>query len=160
VSRNPFLHASFALPRGNMARAIPQIGTNRSNFEQAAPPASSHLRVMAARAADNATKETAMLKKLVMGAALAALLGTTALAQSYDPDEGGGNINPPVASLQGQQAPDNALPMRRSACTPRAPCATGRACRISWATRTRAGKTAEPNMEPRPTGRGSAFITQ
>ena len=47
-----------------------------------------------------------MLKKLVMGAALAALLGTTALAQSYDPDEGGGNINPPIASLQGQQAPD------------------------------------------------------
>jgi len=47
-----------------------------------------------------------MLKKLVMGAALAALLGTTALAQSYDPDEGGGNINPPVASLQGQHAPN------------------------------------------------------
>ena len=44
-----------------------------------------------------------MLKKLVIGAALAALLGTAALAQSYDPDEGGGNINPPVASLQGAQ---------------------------------------------------------
>ena len=50
-----------------------------------------------------------MLKKLVMGAALAALLGTTALAQSYDPDEGTGNVNPPVASLQGQQAPDSAF---------------------------------------------------
>jgi hypothetical protein len=49
-----------------------------------------------------------MIKKIVMGAALAALLGTTALAQSYDPDEGGGNINPPVAALQGQQAPNNA----------------------------------------------------
>ena len=49
-----------------------------------------------------------MMKKLVMGAALAALLGSAALAQSYDPDEGGGNINPPVASLQGQQAPNDA----------------------------------------------------
>ena len=94
-----------------MARAITQIGINRSNFEQVAPPVSSHLTVTAAEAADNAMKKIAMLKKLVMGAALAALLGTTALAQSYDPDEGGGNINPPIASLQGQQAPhpDNAF---------------------------------------------------
>jgi hypothetical protein len=63
---------------------------------------------MAATAAGNSTMETAMLKKLVMGAALAALLGTAALAQSYDPDEGGGNINPPFASLQGQQTSNGA----------------------------------------------------
>jgi hypothetical protein len=49
-----------------------------------------------------------MIKKFVIGAALAALLGTAAIAQSYDPDEGSGNINPPVASLQGQQAPNDA----------------------------------------------------
>ena len=94
------------MPRLSLGRAITQIGTKRSNFEQVAPRVPSHLQVMAAEAADNTMKEMAMLKKLVMGAALAALLGTTALAQSYDPDEGGGNINPPVASLQGQHAPN------------------------------------------------------
>ncbi len=50
-----------------------------------------------------------MLKTLVIGAAVATLLGTAALAQSYDPDEGGGNINPPIASLQGGQAPTSAF---------------------------------------------------
>ena len=73
-----------------------------------------------------------MLKKLVMGAALAALLGTAALAQSYDPDEGSGNVNPPVASLQGQQAPNDAFafaPQRvRTTRTARASAVTGR----SW----------------------------
>jgi hypothetical protein len=79
---------------------------NPSNIGQDVLPLSPHLLAMAARAADNAMKEIAMLKKLVIGAALAALPGTTALAQSYDPDLGGGNINPPIASLQGQQAPN------------------------------------------------------
>jgi opacity protein-like surface antigen len=48
------------------------------------------------------------MKRLVIGAVIAAALGAPALAQSYNPDFGTGNINPPVASLQGQQDPNNA----------------------------------------------------
>ena len=36
-----------------------------------------------------------MLKKIVIGAALAAMVATPALAQAYDPDAGSGNIVSP-----------------------------------------------------------------
>lgn len=42
------------------------------------------------------------MKKLLLSAAVAAVLATPAFAQSYDPDFGTGNVNPPVASEQGQ----------------------------------------------------------
>jgi hypothetical protein len=104
----PFFACKLCMNAARGAGAFAQGGRARSNFKQAAPAVATHLWVMAVTAADNTMKETVMLKKLVIGAALAALLGTAALAQSYDPDEGGGNINPPVASLQGQQAPNDA----------------------------------------------------
>jgi hypothetical protein len=88
--------------------AFAQVETDRSNFEQAAPRTGSYVPVMAAIAAGYATKEITMLKTLVIGAAVATLLGTTALAQSYDPDEGGGNVNPPIASLQGAETGNGA----------------------------------------------------
>lgn len=40
------------------------------------------------------------MKKLLLSAAFAAALATPAFAQSYDPDFGSGNVNPPVASLR------------------------------------------------------------
>ena len=36
-----------------------------------------------------------MLKKIMMGVALAAVIGTPALAQSYNPSVGSGNLVPP-----------------------------------------------------------------
>ncbi|WP_162826892.1 hypothetical protein [Pseudolabrys taiwanensis] len=44
------------------------------------------------------------MKKLLLSAAVAAVLATPAFAQSYSPDFGTGNINPPVASLQSNEA--------------------------------------------------------
>lgn len=41
------------------------------------------------------------MKKLLLSAAVAAALTTPAFAQSFNPDFGTGNINPPVASLRG-----------------------------------------------------------
>lgn len=45
-----------------------------------------------------------IMKKLLLSAAFAAALATPAFAQSYTPDFGTGNINPPVASLQSNEA--------------------------------------------------------
>lgn len=42
------------------------------------------------------------MKKLLLSAAVAAVLATPAFAQSFDPDFGTGNVIPPVASEQGQ----------------------------------------------------------
>lgn len=42
------------------------------------------------------------MKKILLSAAVAAALATPAFAQSFDPDFGTGNVNPPVASEQGQ----------------------------------------------------------
>jgi hypothetical protein len=39
------------------------------------------------------------MKTLLIGVALVAMLATPALAQSFDPDLGTGNVNPPLASL-------------------------------------------------------------
>jgi hypothetical protein len=47
------------------------------------------------------------MKKLLIGTALVAMLATPALAQSFDPDFGTGNIDPPVASLYGGQRYDS-----------------------------------------------------
>jgi hypothetical protein len=44
-----------------------------------------------------------MLKKLMMSAALAATIGAPAMAQSYDPSMGSGNIVPPIT----QNAPSS-----------------------------------------------------
>jgi hypothetical protein len=41
------------------------------------------------------------MKKLLLSAAFAAALATPAFAQSFDPDFGTGNVNPPMASEQG-----------------------------------------------------------
>lgn len=42
------------------------------------------------------------MKKTLLSAAVVAALATPAFAQSFDPDVGTGNVNPPVASQQGQ----------------------------------------------------------
>jgi hypothetical protein len=47
------------------------------------------------------------MKTLLIGAALVAMLATPALAQSFDPDLGTGNVNPPLASLYGGQRYDS-----------------------------------------------------
>jgi hypothetical protein len=47
------------------------------------------------------------MKKLLIGTAFVAMLATPALAQSFDPDMGTGNVNPPVASLYGGQRYDS-----------------------------------------------------
>ena len=44
------------------------------------------------------------MKKLLLSAAVAPALATPAFAPSFDPDVGTGNVNPPVASEQGQFA--------------------------------------------------------
>jgi opacity protein-like surface antigen len=48
------------------------------------------------------------MKKVIIGVVIAAALGAPALAQSYTPEFGTANINPPVASVQGQQDPNSA----------------------------------------------------
>lgn len=45
-----------------------------------------------------------IMKKLLLSAAFAAVLATPAFAQSYNPDFGTGNVNPPVASLHSNEA--------------------------------------------------------
>jgi hypothetical protein len=52
-------------------------------------------------------KVTHPMKKLLIGTAFAAMLATPALAQSFDPDFGTGNVNPPIASLYGGQTYDS-----------------------------------------------------
>ena len=47
------------------------------------------------------------MKTLLNGVALVAMLATPALAQSFDPDLGTGNVNPPLASLYGGQSYDS-----------------------------------------------------
>jgi hypothetical protein len=47
------------------------------------------------------------MKKLLLGAAFVAMLATPALAQSFDPDFGSGNINPPYHSIYGGQSYDS-----------------------------------------------------
>ncbi|HEY2756240.1 MAG TPA: hypothetical protein VGJ01_10930 [Pseudolabrys sp.] len=47
------------------------------------------------------------MKKLLIGTAFLAMLATPALAQSFDPDFGTGNVNPPAASLYGGQSYDS-----------------------------------------------------
>jgi hypothetical protein len=47
------------------------------------------------------------MKKLIAAAALATVLASPALAQSYDPDLGSGNITPPVYA-QAPRATDHA----------------------------------------------------
>ena len=47
------------------------------------------------------------MKTLLIGVALIAMLATPALAQSFDPDLGTGNVNPPLASLYGGQRYDS-----------------------------------------------------
>ncbi len=46
-----------------------------------------------------------MLKKLIMGAAIAGVLAAPAFAQSYNPDFGTGNINPPMQATTGKTFP-------------------------------------------------------
>jgi hypothetical protein len=47
------------------------------------------------------------MKKLLIGTAFVAMLATPALAQSYNPDYGTGNINPAANSLYGGQSYDS-----------------------------------------------------
>jgi hypothetical protein len=47
------------------------------------------------------------MKKLLIGAAFIAMFATPALAQSFDPDMGTGNVNPPTNSLYGAQRYDS-----------------------------------------------------
>ncbi|HEX3442230.1 MAG TPA: hypothetical protein VHT93_17965 [Pseudolabrys sp.] len=47
------------------------------------------------------------MKKLLIGTAFVAMLATPALAQSFDPDSGTGNVNPAVNSLYGGQRYDS-----------------------------------------------------
>jgi hypothetical protein len=47
------------------------------------------------------------MKKLLIGAAFVAMLATPALAQSFNPDYGTGNVNPAVNSLYGGQRYDS-----------------------------------------------------
>lgn len=64
------------------------------------------------------------MKKILLSVAVTALLGAPALAQSYDPDLGTGNIAaPPAATVAGSEsyayaprraAPTRALPARES----------------------------------------------
>jgi hypothetical protein len=52
------------------------------------------------------------MKTLLIGAALVATLATPALAQSFDPDLGAGNVNPPLASLYGGPSLHQQIPLR------------------------------------------------
>jgi hypothetical protein len=47
------------------------------------------------------------MKKLLIGTAFVAMLATPALAQSYDPNFGTGNVNPAANSLYGGQSYDS-----------------------------------------------------
>ena len=47
------------------------------------------------------------MKRLLIGTAFVAMLATPALAQSYDPDFGTGNVNPALNSLYGGQRYDS-----------------------------------------------------
>jgi N-methylhydantoinase B/oxoprolinase/acetone carboxylase alpha subunit len=47
------------------------------------------------------------MKKLLIGTAFVAMLATPALAQSFNPDYGTGNVNPAVNSLYGGQRYDS-----------------------------------------------------
>jgi hypothetical protein len=49
---------------------------------------------IAAGPVDEKEKEMAMLKKIMIGAGLATILATSAMAQSYQPEVGSGNITP------------------------------------------------------------------
>jgi hypothetical protein len=80
-----------------------------SNFEQADRGLVPHLPILAAMAAlqQNAdgiamTNRRTPMKKLIMGAALAALLASPAFAMSYDPEVGSGNINPSPYDVSAQ----------------------------------------------------------
>jgi hypothetical protein len=46
------------------------------------------------------------MKKLMIGTAFVAMLATPALAQSFDPDSGTGNVNPALNSIYGGQRYD------------------------------------------------------
>jgi hypothetical protein len=63
-----------------------------------------------------------MLKKLMLGAVLAALVGSSAIAQSYDPETGSGNVVPNtggegsgVAGLSNNAPPSEAYPYEHPA---------------------------------------------
>lgn len=47
------------------------------------------------------------MKKFLMTLAVLTVMATPAFAQSYDPDFGTGNVNPPVASIYGGQRYDS-----------------------------------------------------
>ena len=47
------------------------------------------------------------MKKLLIGTAFVAMFATPAFAQSFDPDFGTGNTNPPLASIYGGQRYDS-----------------------------------------------------
>jgi hypothetical protein len=47
------------------------------------------------------------MKKILIGTAFVAMLATPALAQSFDPDFGTGNVNPALHSLYGGQRYDS-----------------------------------------------------
>jgi hypothetical protein len=47
------------------------------------------------------------MKKFLMTLAVLTVMATPAFAQSYDPDLGTGNVNPPLASIYGGQRYDS-----------------------------------------------------
>ena len=56
-----------------------------------------------------------MLKKLVIGAGLATILATSAMAQSYQPEVGSGNITPKPEYSNTMRSGDKAFAFERTA---------------------------------------------
>lgn len=56
-----------------------------------------------------------MLKKIMIGAGLATILATSAIAQSYQPEVGSGNITPKQAQSSTMKSGSNAFAFERSA---------------------------------------------